>query len=130
MPKARVKKETPCATVPGGCEITELFRLLGKAHMLDLLHLFIREEPRPKRFVDLQARLGLSPNTLSGRLKELVAAGLLSRTVYNEIPPRVDYEATDKARTLCPVFEALHGWAAENTLRNDVVVESVGEVVA
>ncbi len=54
----------------------------------------------PKRFVDLQERLKLSPNTLSERLRELGGAGLLTRTAYPEIPPRVDYEATPKARDL------------------------------
>ncbi len=59
----------------------------------------------------------MSPNTLSDRLKELVKAGLLSRTSYNEIPPRVDYEATPKAVDLKPVFEALGEWAERHTLR-------------
>ena len=93
-----------------------IFRLLGKSHMLDILAKFTREGPGPRRFVDLQSSLAISPNTLSGRLKELVQAGLLSRTVYNEIPPRVDYEATQKALDLCPVFEALSDWALKHRL--------------
>lgn len=114
--KARPPVERPCATVQGGCEINELFRVLGKTHMLDILHLFIVDQG-PRRFVDVQNRLGLSPNTLTERLKELVETGLLSRTAYNEIPPRVDYEATKKARDLTVVFDALHEWAARNDLR-------------
>lgn len=107
----------PCATEPGGCEIGELFRILGKAHMLDLLHIFIREEPGPRRFVELQDRLDISPNTLSDRLKELVEAGLLTRTAYNEIPPRVDYLATAKALDLRPVFDQLVGWSQKHNLQ-------------
>lgn len=118
MPRAKATRpevEAPCANVQGGCEVGELFRVLGKTHMLDVLHLFLHEEG-PKRFVEVQHRLGLSPNTLTERLKELQQVGLLSRTAYNEIPPRVDYEATAKAHDLKPVFEALLNWAQRHTL--------------
>lgn len=84
--------------------------------MLDILYIFT-QEPGPHRFVDVQRRLSLSPNTLSDRFKDLVNGGLLTRTVYNEIPPRVDYEATPKAVELRPVFDTLDRWAARNDLR-------------
>ena len=84
--------------------------------MLDILHIF-HTDPSPHRFVDIQARLHLSPNTLSERLRDLVSAGLLTRTAYNEIPPRVDYQATEKALALAPVFESLQSWASEHDLR-------------
>lgn len=100
----------------GCCSIEDLFRLFGKSYVMDLLYIFLREAPGPHRFVDLQKRLKISPNTLSDRLRELVGAGLLLRTPYNEIPPRVDYAATDKARELKPVFKALREWAGCNTL--------------
>jgi DNA-binding HxlR family transcriptional regulator len=119
MPRAKKERppaETPCKTAPGGCEIGELFRVLGKTHMLDIVHLFLYDGG-PRRFVEVQDRLRLSPNTLTERLKELVEVGLLTRTAYNEIPPRVDYEATTKARNLFPVFQALQEWAAKNDLR-------------
>ncbi|HLB67587.1 MAG TPA: helix-turn-helix domain-containing protein, partial [Thermoplasmata archaeon] len=61
--------------------------------------------------------LELSPKTLAQRLRELVQAGLLTRTAYNEIPPRVDYEVTQKAQRLRPIFDALAAWAAENDLK-------------
>ncbi len=109
--------DKPCEDVPHGCEIEELFHVLGKTYVLDILHIFTQEGAGPRRFVELQARLDMSPNTLSGRLKELVRAGLLSRTSYNEIPPRVDYEATPKALDLKPVFESLAEWAARHTLK-------------
>lgn len=110
--------DRPCDSVEGGCEIGELFSLLSRAHMLDVLHIFILETPgEPKRFVDLQGRLQISPNTLSSRLKELVEAGLLTRKAFNEIPPRVDYAATEKALDLRYVFNALHEWAQSHALK-------------
>jgi DNA-binding HxlR family transcriptional regulator len=84
--------------------------------MLDILHIF-HTDPTPHRFVDIQEQLHLSPNTLSERLRELVEAGLLTRTAYNEIPPRVDYSATEKALALAPVFESLIVWATAHDLK-------------
>lgn len=112
-----VDEHVKCTSQDGGCEIQDLFKLLGKSHTLDILHLFVIQEPSASlRFVEVQNTLKLSPNTLSERLKELVEAGLLARTAYNEIPPRVDYQATRKARDLEPVFEALIAWAMRNDL--------------
>ena len=119
MPRAKKPlppPETPCKDAEGGCQIGELFHVLGKGHMLDILHLFLNGTG-PRRFVDVQNRLRLSPNTLTERLKALVEVGLLTRTAYNEIPPRVDYQATDKAMRLLPVFEALQDWTRTNDLR-------------
>jgi DNA-binding HxlR family transcriptional regulator len=102
----------------GGCAIGDLFRLLGKAHMMDILYAVMSQpDAKPMRFVDLQHALGISPNTLSERLRELVEAGLLTRTAYNEIPPRVDYQATAKARALHGVFRELAAWAGSHDLR-------------
>lgn len=118
----RALKQDPdhvrCTEQKGGCQMTDLFRLLGKSHMLDVLHLFITQEPgRTLRFVEVQHTLKLSPNTLSERLRELTEAGLLTRQAYNEIPPRVDYQATQKARELEPVFHSLVQWANKNDLQ-------------
>lgn len=106
-----------CDDDVAGCQVTDLFRLFGKTHVLDILYLFTTEDRgAPRRFVEVQHRLALSPNTLSERLKELVEAGLLTRTAYNEIPPRVDYQATKKALELDMVFDALKEWASRNDL--------------
>jgi DNA-binding HxlR family transcriptional regulator len=113
MPPKRAAPAEECSV---GCEIADLFRLLGKSHVMRILYLFLKEDPRPHRFVDVQHRLELSPNTLTERLKDLVEAGLLTRTAYNEIPPRVDYEATRKAKELDAVFVALAEWAKRNDL--------------
>lgn len=116
--RAPSQEHVACTSQQGGCEIQDLFKLLGKSHTLDILHLFvIQEHDASLRFVEVQNALKLSPNTLSERLKELVEAGLLSRRAFNEIPPRVDYQATRKARDLEPVFEALIAWARRNDLQ-------------
>ncbi|GAB4459224.1 MAG: hypothetical protein OHK0037_04160 [Elainellaceae cyanobacterium] len=56
----------------------------------------------------LDALPGLSTKTLMARLRELEEQGLIERTVYAEIPPRVEYGLTDKGREIQPVMAALH----------------------
>ena len=99
-----------------GCELSELLHLLGRTHVLEILHT-MNATREALRFGDLQRRLGISPNTLSERLRDLVGAGLLVRTPHHQIPPRVDYVATQKARELAPVFEALTDWSRRHDLR-------------
>jgi DNA-binding HxlR family transcriptional regulator len=89
----------------------ELFDLLGRAHAIAILYYVTRRERRPWRFTELQEALDVSPNTLSNRLSELTEAGLLERRSYDEIPPRVEYEATTKAMELNPIFADLYAWA-------------------
>ena len=129
--RAGPTNDTPCENAEGGCQVTDLFRLLGKTHVLDILYLFTQEDRgAPRRFVEVQHRLSLSPNTLSERLKELVEAGLLTRTAYNEIPPRVDYQATAKALDLDTVFHALGSWAKRHDLKRAAETESAAAAQA
>lgn len=70
-----------------------------------------------RRFSDLRASLvGISPKTLTDRLRELEAEGIVTRTVYAEIPPRVEYELTASGRRLHPVIDALAIWGAERVI--------------
>jgi DNA-binding HxlR family transcriptional regulator len=93
----------------------ELLRLLGKAHAMAILREFAFADGS-LRFSDLENALEIAPNTLSTRLAELTDAGLLDRQSYDEVPPRVEYTPTPKARTLFPVFAHLHHWAIEHEL--------------
>lgn len=52
----------------------------------------------------LKAMDGISPKTLSIRLKELEDQGIVSRTVFPEVPPRVEYTITEKGKQLEPIF--------------------------
>ena len=67
--------------------------------------------PGPRRFVELQRVLpGISTEQLRSRLNRMVADGLLTRQRYREVPPRVDYELTQRSRALLPVLGALARW--------------------
>ncbi len=64
-----------------------------------------------QRFSALQRALpGVSQKVLTSQLRELEAAGVVVRTIYPEVPPRVEYELTDLGRDLLPVLDDLHAW--------------------
>ena len=68
-----------------------------------------------RRFSDLQRALaevqgGVSQKVLTTQLRELEADGVVERTVYPEVPPRVEYALTKLGDDLVPVLEGLHAW--------------------
>jgi DNA-binding HxlR family transcriptional regulator len=68
-----------------------------------------------RRFSDLQRALadvqqGVSQKVLTSQLRELEADGVITRTVYPEVPPRVEYALTDLGYELVPVLDGLHAW--------------------
>src|SRR6478752_747477 len=68
----------------------------------------------PRRFVELQRVLpGISTEQLRSRLNRMVADGLLTRQRYREVPPRVDYELTERAKQLMPILGELAAWGYE-----------------
>jgi DNA-binding HxlR family transcriptional regulator len=92
-----------------GCPVARTLDVIGERWtVLVVRDLFLHG---PRRFQDLQASLaGIAPNTLSARLKELEANGIVERRLYNEHPPRLEYHLTDKGKSLGPVMKALRDW--------------------
>ncbi|MFK0280909.1 winged helix-turn-helix transcriptional regulator [Streptomyces sp. NPDC090499] len=69
----------------------------------------------PRRFSELRDLLEfVTPKVLTQTLRGMERDGLLIRTVYAEVPPRVEYELTGLGRSLRPAIEALHTWAEEH----------------
>lgn len=115
--------ETPAADRP-------VLPECGVARFLVLLDgpwatLIVRELlPGPLRFTELRAALGgISAHTLTNRLRRFVEFGIVERTAYAEVPPRVVYELTPLGRELDVVLEAMGSWAVK------VQVDDVGSPV-
>src|SRR5438128_941850 len=73
----------------------------------------------PKRFTELRTALpGISPKTLSSRLRRFVLTGLVTRTAYPEIPPRVEYQLTPAGARLEVVLATMAAWAEQDLPRN------------
>ena len=67
--------------------------------------------PGTRRFGELKKSVGgVSQKVLTAQLREMEAGGLLVRTVYPEVPPRVEYTLTELGRSLKPVLDAMQAW--------------------
>ena len=67
--------------------------------------------PGTKRFGELRNSIGnVTQKVLTANLREMEAQGLLSRKVYAEVPPRVEYTLTDLGGSLKPVLDAMRNW--------------------
>jgi len=65
----------------------------------------------PKRFKDMKEQIPeMSDKMLTDRMKELEAAGILTRTVYPEMPVRIEYELTEKGKELEEVIHSIQDW--------------------
>lgn len=85
-----------------------------KLEILWLLHL------RMHRFNELHRALaGVTPHVLTAQLKELERDGMVHRTVFPVVPPRVEYTLTEKAKRLVPAFAALVGWSIHENSQSD-----------
>jgi DNA-binding HxlR family transcriptional regulator len=70
----------------------------------------------PRKFHDFERSLsGISPNTLSVRLKRLEESGIVRRCFYEQYPPRAEYVLTDVGNKLRPVLKALFEWGQRHT---------------
>lgn len=73
---------------------------------------YLRKEK--KRFGELKALIpDITDKMLSIQLKALEEDGIISRTVYPEVPPRVEYAFTEEGKTLIPVVEAIARWGRD-----------------
>ena len=67
--------------------------------------------PGTRRFGELKKSLGtVSQKVLTAQLREMEGSGLLTRTVYPEVPPRVEYTLTELGYSLKPVLDAMQSW--------------------
>ncbi|AZD16398.1 MULTISPECIES: winged helix-turn-helix transcriptional regulator [Pseudomonas] len=92
-------------------EMRRAFALLSGKWKLEIMWLL---NQRIYRFGELRKAIsGITQHMLTAQLRELESDGLVSRTVFAEVPPRVEYEITAKARALGPTMEALAIWWSE-----------------
>lgn len=108
MPRIRHKR-LDCSP---GCAVEATLALIdGKWKGVVLFHLF----EGTLRFNEIRRRLpNLTQRMLTNQLRELEADGLIVRTVYPQVPPRVEYSLSARGRSLEPVIKALKAWGDAN----------------
>lgn len=64
-----------------------------------------------RRYSEIQKEVeGINPRTLSARLDELQTSDIITRTSYDEIPPRIEYQLTAKGKDLLPILNCMANW--------------------
>lgn len=90
-------------------DVRAVIALIGGKWKLEILWLL---NARVHRFSELRRAIPeVTKHMLTQQLRELEADGLVERTVYAEVPPRVEYRITAESRRLKPVFDAIAEWA-------------------
>ena len=99
------KKELPA------CPVETTLMLIGNKWKVLILRDLM---PGTKRFGELQRSVGhVSQKVLTAQLREMEAQGLVLRTLYPEVPPRVEYSLTALGRSLKPILDVMGAWGEE-----------------
>jgi DNA-binding HxlR family transcriptional regulator len=92
--------------------VEEVLRLLeGRWKLIILFHLF---DGKVQRYSDLEKLIpGISQKMLAQQLRQLEADGIVSRKLYPQVPPKVEYRLTVWGQALCPALDAMLKWAEQ-----------------
>ena len=93
------------------CPVATTVGLIGSKWKLLILRNLMA---RPWRFNELQRDLaGISQKVLTDSLRSMEADGIITRTVYPEVPPHVEYALSDLGESMRPIIEAMDAWGTE-----------------
>ncbi|MGH6859273.1 MAG: winged helix-turn-helix transcriptional regulator [Phyllobacterium sp.] len=98
-----------------GCSVEAAISLIdGKWKCVILFHLL----EGTARFSEIKRRIpGVTQRTLTNQLRELEVDGLIVRTVYAQVPPKVEYRLSELGQSMTPVLSALKNWGDTNIAR-------------
>jgi DNA-binding HxlR family transcriptional regulator len=98
------------------CPVTATMKVLGgkwKPILINAIYL-----TTPARFGELKRRVkGITQSMLTQQLRELEDDGIISRKIFAEIPPRVEYTLTDFGLTLSPIMQSMAEWGKEYRMK-------------
>lgn len=102
MERHKEMKELPA------CPVETTLTLIGDKWKVLILRDLM---PGTKRFGELKKSIGsVSQKVLTAQLRDMEASGLISRKVYAEVPPRVEYTLTPLGESLSPILDAMKTW--------------------
>ena len=106
---------TPAKELPA-CPVETTLMLIGDKWKVLILRDLM---PGTKRFGELKKSIGhVSQKVLTAQLRQMEESGLVNRTVYPEVPPRVEYTLTELGYSLKPILDAMWDWGTEYKARN------------
>ncbi len=98
-----------------GCPIRNILSRISDKWSLLVIYTLDKSEKEAVRFKELQRQIpDISQKMLTVTLRTLEEDGYVTRTVYPEVPPRVEYSLTDLSKSLIPHINSLINWALEN----------------
>ena len=109
-----MRKEILCEDIAGkGCGLKRVLDLIGGKWKILILCLIDKKEV--VRYGELRKEIfGITNTMLATSLKEMEADGMVLRTQYDEMPVRVEYRLTPKAKSIIPILLELKKWGEEN----------------
>ncbi|WP_418675961.1 winged helix-turn-helix transcriptional regulator [Alistipes putredinis] len=97
------------------CPIRNILARISDKWSLLVIYTLDKSEKEPIRFKELQRQIpDISQKMLTVTLRTLEEDGYVTRTIYPEVPPRVEYSLTERTKSLLPHINSLIGWALEN----------------
>jgi DNA-binding HxlR family transcriptional regulator len=110
----QAKKEPLCENIAGeDCGLKKVLNIVGGKWKIMILCVIDNQEIA--RYGELRRMIsGITNTMLANSLKELEADGLVERKQYNEIPVRVEYNLTEKTKSLIPILLELKRWGEDN----------------
>ena len=107
--------QNECRPLPA-CPVETTLTLIGDKWKVLILRDLL---PGTKRFGELKKSIGsVSQKVLTAQLRQMEDSGLLIRTVYPEVPPRVEYTLTELGYSLKPILDAMWDWGQEYKAKN------------
>lgn len=93
------------------CPVATTVQMIGSKWKLLIMRNLLQ---RPWRFNELKKDLeGISQKVLTDSLRSMEADGIITRTVYPEVPPRVEYALSDLGESMRPIMDAMEVWGME-----------------
>lgn len=93
------------------CPVATTVQMIGSKWKLLIMRNLLQ---RPWRFNELKKDLeGISQKVLTDSLRSMEADGIITRTVYPEVPPRVEYAFSDLGESMRPIMDAMEIWGTE-----------------
>ncbi len=106
------------------CPVAITVQLIGNKWKLMILRNLL---DRPWRFNELHKNLdGISQKVLTDSLRQMEADGIITRTVYPEVPPRVEYALSELGESMRPILDVLQAWGSAYKARR--AAESPGGI--
>lgn len=110
-----MKRSTIQDTMFPGCPVRNILARLCDKWGLLVIYILDRSGKENMRFTELKQQMpDISQRMLSMTLRTLEEDGYVTRTIFSEIPPRVEYALTERAKSLKPILDSLLQWSIDN----------------